>query len=112
MPASQRLALLLTVTALALPAAAFATPPVTETVPIDETFVLPAGTEGNPCSFDLVYDNQGTFLFTTHFDSAGTPVRIFARSISGPFVETYSANGKEISARSTAVAFSFVTLMA
>lgn len=104
MPASQRLALLLTVTALALPAAAFATPPVTETMPIDETFVLPAGTEGNPCSFDLVYDNQGTFLFTTHFDSAGTPVRIFARSISGPFVETYSANGKEISARSTAVA--------
>lgn len=49
MPASQRLALLLTVTALALPAAAFATPPVTETMPIDETFVLPAGTEGNPC---------------------------------------------------------------
>lgn len=31
-------------------------------------------------------------------------MRIFARSISGPFVETYSANGKEISARSTAVA--------
>lgn len=53
MPAALRLALLPAVTVLALPAAAFATPPVTETMPIDETFVLPAGTDGNPCSFDL-----------------------------------------------------------
>jgi hypothetical protein len=103
MPAAPRLALLLAVTVLALPAAAFATPPVTETETIDETFVLPAGTEGNPCSFDLTYRNQGTFIFTTHFDSAGVPVRIFARSSPGHFRETYSANGKEVSARSTAV---------
>jgi len=103
MPAPLRLVLLLALTALALPVAVFATPPVTETMPIDETFLLPAGTEGNPCSFDLTYHNQGTFLLTTHFDSAGAPVRVFARSSPGHFLETYSANGKEISARSTAV---------
>jgi hypothetical protein len=102
MSAALRL-VLLALTALALPTAALATPPGTETEITDETFVLPAGTEGNPCSFDLTYHNQGTFIFTTHFDSAGTPVRIFARSSPGHFLETYSANGKEISARSTAV---------
>ena len=102
MSAALRL-VLLALTALALPTAALATPPVTETEITDETFVLPAGTEGNPCSFDLTYHNQGTFIFTTHFDSAGAPVRIFARSSPGHFLETYSANGKEISARSTAV---------
>ena len=102
MSAALRL-VLLALTALALPTAALATPPVTETEITDETFVLPAGTEGNPCSFDLTYHNQGTFIFTTHFDSAGAPVRILARSSPGHFLETYSANGKEISARSTAV---------
>ena len=104
MPAALRLALLLAVSALAFPAAGFSTPPVTETMPIDETFVLPAGTEGNPCSFDLTYHNEGTFILTTHFDSAGNPVRIFARSSPGHFLETYVANGKQITARSTAAA--------
>lgn len=104
MPAALRLVLLLALTALASPVAAIATPPVTETDVIDETFLLPAGTEGNPCSFDLIYHNQGTFIFTTHLDGAGVPVRIFARSSPGHFLETYSANGKQISARSTAVA--------
>ena len=104
MPAALRLALLLAVSALAFPAAGFSTPPVTETMPIDETFVLPAGTEGNPCSFDLTYHNEGTFILTTHFDSAGNPVRIFARSSPGHFLETYVANGKQITARSTGVA--------
>ena len=102
MPAALRLVLLLVLTALALPAASFAIPPVTETEITDETSFLPAGTEGNPCSFDLTYRNQGTFIFTTHFDSAGTPVRITARSSPGHFLETYSANGKEISSRTPA----------
>lgn len=103
MPVALRLVLLLVLTALAIPAAAFAIPPVTETEITDETSFLPAGTEGNPCSFDLTYHNQGTFIFTTYFDSGGAPVRITARSSPGHFLETYSANGKEISARSTAV---------
>jgi hypothetical protein len=54
--------------------------------------------------FDVTYHKQGTFYLTTHFDASGTPVRVFARSSAGGFVETYSANGEEISARSTAVA--------
>ena len=40
----------------------------------------------------------------THYDASGNPVKVFARSSPGGFLETYSANGKEISARSTAVA--------
>ncbi|MGH3036792.1 MAG: hypothetical protein ACRDMU_06375 [Gaiellaceae bacterium] len=103
MPAALRLVLLLALTALASPVAAIATPPVTETEVMDETFLLPAGTEGNPCPFDLTYHNQGTFIYTTHFDSAGNAVRLTARSSPGHFLETYSANGKEISARSTAI---------
>jgi hypothetical protein len=99
-----RVVLALASAALLLPAIALATTPTRDTEVIDETFVLAAGTEGNPCPFDLTYHNQGTFHFTTYYDASGNPVRVFARSSPGGFLETYSANGKEISARSTAVA--------
>jgi hypothetical protein len=64
---------------------------VIETVPVDETVVLAAGTEGNPCSFDVRFDNHGTFRFATFLDSSGTPVRKIALSLH--FEEIFSANG-------------------
>jgi hypothetical protein len=97
-----RAILLLAAIALASSAAAaFAAPPVTETIPIDFTIVLPAGSEDNPCPFDVTFHNQGTVLLTTYLDSTGTPVRQLVRS--GHFLETYSANGKQISSHSPSV---------
>lgn len=98
-----RVVLALVAVAFVVPATVAATPPATETMVTDETFVLGAGTEENPCPFDLTYHNQGTFYITTYFDRSGTPVRVGAHSRAGGFLETYSANGKELSARSTAV---------
>jgi hypothetical protein len=95
MPLSLRLTIILTATALASPAAALATPPETDTIVVDETFVYPVGTTDNPCPFELTYHNSGTFIVTTHLDADGTIVRQFARGTD--FLETYSANGKEIS---------------
>jgi hypothetical protein len=95
MPLSLRLTILLTATALAAPAAALATPPETDTIVVDETFVYPVGSTDNPCPFELTYHNSGTFIVTTHLDADGTTVRQFARGTD--FLETYSANGKEIS---------------
>ena len=92
--------LVLVLAALALPAAALATPPTTETMRVDETFVLPAGTAENPCTFDVTYRNTGTFVITTHFDAEGNEVRMFARG--SDFLEEYSANGNELSSRSPA----------
>jgi hypothetical protein len=62
--------------------------------------VYPVGSADNPCPFDLTYHNRGTFIVTTHLDADGTPVRQFARGTE--FLETYSANGKEISSRTPA----------
>jgi hypothetical protein len=95
MSLSLRLAIILTATALAAPAAALATPPETDTIVVDETFVYPVGSPDNPCPFELTYHNSGTFIVTTHLDADGTTVRQFARGTD--FLETYSANGKEIS---------------
>jgi hypothetical protein len=90
-----RLTILFASTLLAAPAAALATPPVTDTIEVDETFVFPIGSAENPCPFELTYHNRGTFIVTTHVDADGTIVRQFARGTD--FLETYSANGKEIS---------------
>jgi hypothetical protein len=70
-------------------------PPETDTIVVDETFVYPVGSTDNPCPFELTYHNSGTFIVTTHLDADGTTVRQFARGTD--FLETYSANGKEIS---------------
>ena len=90
-----RLVLLLAATALIVAAAASATPPVAETISLDETFVYPVGSADNPCPFELTYTNRGTFVISTFVDSSGTPVRQFARGVD--FLETYSANGRTIS---------------
>jgi hypothetical protein len=92
---SLRLTIILSATVLAAPAAALATPPETDTIVVDETFVYPVGSTDNPCPFELTYHNSGTFIVTTHLDADGTTVRQFARGTD--FLETYSANGKEIS---------------
>jgi hypothetical protein len=89
-----------TLTALVVPMVAFATPPTTEPIFFDETFVYAPGTDDNPCPFELTYHNEGTYLVTTHLDSSGVAVRQFARGID--FLETYSANGKAISSRTPA----------
>ncbi len=73
--------LCLTVTALVVPMVAFATPPTTEAISFDDTFVYAPGTDENPCSFELTYHNEGTYLVTTHLDSSGVAVRQFARGI-------------------------------
>ena len=95
MSLSLRLTIILTAMALAAPAAALATPPQTDTIVVDETFVYPVPSPDNPCPFELTYHNSGTFIVTTHLDADGTTVRQFARGTD--FLETYSANGKEIS---------------
>ena len=86
--------------ALVVPMGVFATPPTTEPLVFDDTFVYAPGTDENPCSFELTYRNVGTYLVTTHFDSSGVAVRQFARGID--FLETYSANGKAIPSRTSA----------
>jgi hypothetical protein len=92
--------LLFVLTALVVPTVAFATPPTTEPITFDDTFVYAAGMDENPCPFELTYHNEGTYLVTTHLDSSGIAVRQFARGID--FLETYSANGKAISSRTPA----------
>jgi hypothetical protein len=100
MPTLHRPTLLFSLIALIVPVTAFATPPTTEAISFDETFVYAAGSDENPCAFELTYHNEGTYLVTTHVDSSGAPVRQFARGID--FLETYSANGKAISSRTPA----------
>ena len=45
---------------------AFATPPTTEAISFDDTFVYAPGADENPCSFELTYHNEGTYLVATH----------------------------------------------
>ena len=93
----------LVILGLALSASpALADPPVVESIPVDETLVLPAGTDGNPCAFDVTFDNHGTLRFKTFFDSSGTPIRQIVLSVG--FEEKFSANGNEISSISPATA--------
>jgi hypothetical protein len=100
MRALLRLILLFGVTSLAVPVVAFATPPTTDAIVFDDTFVYAPGSDENPCPFEVTYHNEGTYLVTTYLDSSGAVVRQFARGID--FLETYSANGKAISSRTPA----------
>jgi len=100
MRALLRHVLYLSLAALVVPVVAAATPPTTEPIFFDDTFVYAPGTDENPCSFAVTYHNEGTYLVTTHPDASGTPVLQFARGID--FLETYSANGKTISSRTPA----------
>jgi hypothetical protein len=92
--------LLFGITALIVPVAVFSTPPTWEPISFDDTFVYAPGAAENPCSFELTYHNKGTYLVASFVDSSGALVRQFARGVD--FLETYSANGKEISSRTPA----------
>jgi hypothetical protein len=70
-------------------------------ISLDETFVYPADTVENPCPFEVTYHNQGTFVISTHYDSAGAVIRQFARG--SDFLGSYSANGRQLSWRSPAI---------
>ena len=54
----------------------------------------------NPCTFTVTIHHQGTFVITTFFDRDGTPIRQLGRSVD--FTETYSANGRSLTTKSTA----------
>lgn len=66
------------------PRAAFAAPPSVETVSINTSDVVPAG---SLCRFDLTFTGTGTITITTFYDSTGTPVR---QSIHGALIHTLS----------------------
>ena len=66
-----------------------------EVVAPGETLVF--GT--NPCPFTITIHHEGTFVATTFFDRDGTPIRQLIRS--KDFTETYSANGRSLTTKST-----------
>jgi hypothetical protein len=47
--------LIFTLAALVVPMVAFATPPITEAISFDDTFVYATVADENPCSFELTY---------------------------------------------------------
>jgi hypothetical protein len=105
--AARRIALAAACMAAALPlASARATPPVVEVIPYDSIEVVgpgePLGFATNPCPFAVTLHHQGTFVYRTFFDRAGTPIRQLIRS--AHFTETYSANGRSLTTISVAPA--------
>jgi hypothetical protein len=54
----------------------------------------------NPSPFTVTIHHQGTFVTTTFFNREGTPIRQLGRS--ADFTETYSANGRSLTTKSTA----------
>jgi hypothetical protein len=101
MATSLRLSLVLAALAAVWPATALATPPVSETIAFDDTVTYAAGSDQNPCPFDVEFRNQGAMIVTTYFDASGAPVRQLARG--SHIVETFSANRKSISSHSPSV---------
>lgn len=80
--------------AAVLPVApAAATAPAVDVAPFDDVEVVPAGAA---CDFAVTIHHRGTFVTTTFFDNAGTPVRRLIR-FGEHFTETYSANGRSLS---------------
>ena len=72
--------------------------PTTDVVEVDDLFVYAASSAENPCPFEVTYINRGSFAITTHVDADGNETRLLGRSVG--IVETYVANGKQISSRS------------
>ena len=104
MSAPLRVALFVAAAALAaVPATARATPPTVEVMPFELIEVVAPGETlafgTNPCPFTVTIHHQGTFVTTTFFNRDGTPVRQLIRS--EHFTETYSANGRSITTKST-----------
>ena len=101
---ARRLAIAAACMVAALPvASAGATPPAVEVIPVDEIEVVAPGERlvfgTNPCPFTITIHHQGTFVATTYFDEDGTPIRQLVRS--KDFTETYSANGRSLTIKST-----------
>src|SRR3954454_18076194 len=101
----RRLALAVSCTLAALPvASAAAMPPTVEVSPFELIEVVAPGETllygTNPCPFTVTIHHQGTFVITTFFDQDGTPIRQLGRSVG--FTETYSANGRSLTTKSTA----------
>jgi hypothetical protein len=69
--------------AAAFPAAAGATAPTVELVPVNE--VIPLSGADSPCPFDLVFTSTGTVKMTTFYDNSGTPIR---QSVHGALTHT------------------------
>src|SRR3954466_368277 len=84
-------------------ASAAAMPPTVEVSPFELVEVVAPGETlnfgTNPCPFTVTIHHQGTFVLTTFFDSDGTPIRQLGRSME--FTETYSANGRSLTTKST-----------
>ena len=102
--AARRLAIAAACMVAALPvASAGATPPTVEVMPFDEIEVVAPGERlvfgTNPCPFTITIHHEGTFVATTYFDQDGTPIRQLIRS--KDFTETYSANGRSLTTKST-----------
>jgi len=86
-------------------ASANAAPPSVEVTPYELTEIVAPGEPllfgTNPCPFTITIHHHGTFVATTFFDRNGTPIRQIVRS--EDFTETYSANGRSLTTKSTAV---------
>src|SRR5215208_3133433 len=103
--AARRLAVAASCMVAALPVAeAAATPPTVEVSPFELIEVVGPGETlvygTNPSPFTVTIHHQGTFVTTTFFNREGTPIRQLGRS--ADFTETYSANGRSLTTKSTA----------
>ena len=101
---ARRLAVAAACMVAALPvASAGAMPPTVEVMPFDEIAVVAPGETlvfgTNPCPFTITIHHQGTFVYTTFFDQDGMPIRQLVHS--RDFTETYSANGRSLTTKST-----------
>ena len=66
------------------PNVAHAAQPAVETIPVQTSDVIPAG---SLCDFDVTFTGTGTVTMTTYYDNNGTPVR---QSVHGALVHTLS----------------------
>lgn len=73
------------------PRVAHAAPPTVESMPVNTSDPIPAG---SLCDFDLTFTGTGTVTVTTFYDSNGTPIR---KSVHGALIHTLSGPGGTLS---------------
>ncbi|HEX6507654.1 MAG TPA: hypothetical protein VF221_08490 [Chloroflexota bacterium] len=73
------------------PGAAHAMTPTVETVQVNTSDLIPAG---SLCNFDLTFTGTGTVTMTTYYDNRGTPTR---QSIHGALLHTLSGPAGSLS---------------
>ena len=81
-----------TVLALTLAASAFAVPPASTIITIEDY----SYTDSTLCAFDVTFTENGSFKFTLFFDSAGHAVKSIISNYQGNYTDTASANGKTL----------------